>query len=58
MTAEELANVAYLRRARDLRHRVYSRSGAASCEVDRGDTWSGRLDAGPAAFELVTAGTG
>jgi hypothetical protein len=55
VTAEELANVAYLRRARD---RVYSPSGVATYEVDRGDTWSGRLDAGPAAFELVAAGTG
>ena len=58
MTAEELANVARLRRARDLMDRVYSRSGVATYEVDRGDTWSGRLDAGPASFELVTAGTG
>ena len=58
MTAEELANVAHLRRARDLMDRVYSHLGVATCEVDRGDTWSGRLDAGPAALELVAAGTG
>ena len=58
MTAEELANVAYRRRARDLMDRVYSRSGVAGYEVERGGTWAGRLDAGPAAFELVTAGTG
>lgn len=58
MTAEELANVAHLRRARDLMDRGNSRSDVATYEVDRGDTWSGRLDAGPAAFELVAAGTG
>lgn len=58
MTAEELASVAYLRRARELIDRVYSRSGVATYEVDRGDTWSGRVDAGPAGFELVKAGTG
>ena len=58
MTAEELADVAYLRRVRDLTDRLYSRSGVALYGVDRGDTWSGRLAAGPAAFELVAAGTG
>lgn len=57
MTAEELVNVAHLGRARDLMGFVYSRSGVATCEVDRGDSRSGRRDAGRAAFELVTAGT-
>lgn len=58
MTAEELANVAHLRRARDPLYHVNSRSGVATYDVDRGDSWSGHLDAGPAAFELVAAGTG
>ena len=56
--AEELANAAYLRRARDLMDRVCSCSGVATYEADRGDTWSERIDACAPAFELVTARTG